>query len=163
MMTLIVTDPSKPPEREEGVIVTLLLPGVKVRLPTMTLFMAAGAEPEFFIVSVIVIFDALVCTLSIFIVLLITTTVGVPIIWTPALVFPKLPNRPKAKTATAKAKATLTMTSIRAVTAPEIALLDLRILILGQQLLDFALITGRYLRESPITAVRSASLMKLYL
>jgi hypothetical protein len=128
-MTLIVTDPSKPLGREEeGVIVTvapLLLPGVKVRLPTVTLFMAAGAEPEFFIVSVIVIFDLPV------VVLVTTTTVGVPIIWTPALVFPKLPNRPKAKTATAKAKATLTMTSIRAVTAPEIALLDLRILILG--------------------------------
>jgi hypothetical protein len=60
LMTLIVTDPSKPPGREEGVIVTFLPPGVKVRLPTVTLFMAAGAEPEFFIVSVIVIFDALV-------------------------------------------------------------------------------------------------------
>lgn len=127
----IVTDPSKPLEREEDVIVPPLLldvivtplPGVKVRLPTVTLFMAAGAEPEFFIVSVIEIVHAPLLPL--------TTTVGVPIIWTPALVFPKLPNRPKAKTATAKAKATLTMTSIRAVTAPEIALLDLRILILG--------------------------------
>ena len=124
----IVTDPSKPPEREGGVIITLL-PGVKVRLPTVTLFMAAGAEPEFFIASVIVIFHSL--GLPVVAVVLLTTTVGVPIIWTPALVLPKLPNRLKAKTATAKAKATLTMTSIRAVTAPEIALLDLSILILG--------------------------------
>ena len=123
MVTLIFTDPSKPPEREEGVIETVP-PGVKVRLPTMTLFMAAGAEPEFFIVSVISIVHPLLLVP-------LTATVGVPIIWTPALVFPKLLNRPKAKTATAKAKATLTMTSIRAVTAPEIALLDLRILILG--------------------------------
>jgi len=125
--TRIVTDPSKPPEREEGVIETLP-PGVKVRLPTMTLFMAAGAEPEFFIVSVILIVHGALVPLA---PEPLTTTVGVPIIWTPVLVFPKLPNRLKAKTATAKAKATLTMTSIRAVTAPEIALLDLRILILG--------------------------------
>ena len=96
--TRIVTDPSKPPEREEGVIVTVLpagpLPGVKVRLPTMTLSMAAGTEPEFFIVSVILIVHPLLLVP-------LTATVGVPIIWTPALVFPKLPNRPKAKTATA--------------------------------------------------------------